>query len=352
MFRNKMDTKKIINPKRILIVEVNWIGDVLFSTAAIKVIRKNFPDSFIACMVVPRAKEVLEDNPNIDKLIIFNERRGLLGLIINLWFILVLRIRNFDTVFLFHRSFTRLLLCFLAGIKTRIGYHTTKRGFLLTHKIMPADITSMHRGLYYMELLKRAGLSIEDSPRGEFFIREESRNYINKLLDEFGIARNENFIVLNPGANWLPKRWPKEYFAKLADRIINELNISIVFSGASADLKLVDEITSNMESEPVGLCGKTNLKQLAVLFERASIVVSADSGPMHIANCVGAKVIAIFGPTSIKITGPFGAGYYNALHKNTGCVVPCYEKGCSDNRCMKAINVDEVFNKVKSLLSM
>ena len=338
-----MRTKQKLIPKRILIVEVNWLGDVLFSTAAIRAVRKNFPDSFIACMVVPRAREILEGNPNVDKLILFNDK----NLFSKLLLIFRLRTQNFDTVFLFHRSFTRLLLCFLAGIKTRIGYYTRKRGWLLTHKIVPADITSMHRGLYYLELLKRAGLVIEPSPKTEFFIPQDARDYIGQTLKDCGIKEGEKFIVLNPGANWLPKRWPAEYFAKLAEHLITELNVAVVFSGAAKDSRLITEIVNKMDSEPVQLCGKTNLKQLAALFEKAAVVVSADSGPMHIANSVGARLIAIFGPTSVRITGPFGSGYYNTLHKDVGCVVPCYAKNCQDNICMSKIIVDDVIKCIE-----
>ena len=131
--------------KKILIFNVNWLGDVLFSTAVIRNVRRNFPESFIACIVPSRCYAILKDNPHLDEIIIFDEKDRHKGIFQQLDFVRSLREKQFDAVFLLHRSFSRALICRLAGIPERIGHYTKKRGFLLTKKIMPPKRDSRER---------------------------------------------------------------------------------------------------------------------------------------------------------------------------------------------------------------
>lgn len=120
--------------KRILIFNVNWLGDVLFSTATIRAIRRNFPGSFIACIIPSRCYPILKGNPYLDEVIIFDEKDRHKGILAKLKFVKLLKAKGFDTVFLLHRSFRRALICRLADIPERLGYFTKKRGFLLTKR--------------------------------------------------------------------------------------------------------------------------------------------------------------------------------------------------------------------------
>src|SRR4030042_6140538 len=141
--------------KKILVFNVNWLGDVLFSTATIRNLRYNFPDSFIACIIPRRCYQVLESNPHLDEIIIYDEKGEHKSLLGKLRFIRYLRRIRFDTVFLLHRSFSRALITALAGIPERIGYYTKKRGFLLTRKIPPVGMNSLHRIDYYLNVIKK-----------------------------------------------------------------------------------------------------------------------------------------------------------------------------------------------------
>ena len=137
--------------KRILIINVNWLGDVLFSTPFIRAIRKKFPTSYIACMVVQRCKPMLELNPNIDEIIIYDEDSGYRSILGKIRLIKFLRFKRFDAAFILHRSFTRALIAFLSGIKRRIGYNAKKRKILLTDavKLPSRDI---HKVDYFLNI--------------------------------------------------------------------------------------------------------------------------------------------------------------------------------------------------------
>lgn len=336
------------NKDRILIVNVNWLGDVLFTTPFIKSVRKRFPTSYIACMVVPRCKTILDDNPNLDEIIIYDEdgrHKSLLG---KLKLIRFLKKRKFDAVFILHRSFTRALLLFLSGAKKRIAYDIKRRRMLLTKALKEPPVDT-HKVEYFLNIAQLCGMDTSDKDC-DFFINETDRKWAGDFLILKGIEENDLFVVLNPGGNWLPKRWPKEHFAELADRLSDGLGAKVVITGAPKDSELVQEVVKLSRTKPVNAAGQTTVKSLAAIMEKADLVVSSDSGPMHIAVSVKSKVVALFGPTSEAVTGPYGQGNYAVLKRDVGCRVPCYNFKCRDYKCMKAITVDEVFGKAKEMI--
>lgn len=335
--------------KRILIFNVNWLGDVLFSSAAIRNIRRNYPQAYLACVIPSRCYSILKDNPHLDEVIIFDEKDRHKGMLSKLNFISLLRSKKFDTVFLLHRSFTRALICRLAGIGERIGHYTKKRSFLLTKKIMPPKRDSLHRIDYYLDVIEKAGLRIEDRFL-DFFLSLEDEKHVKDFLSKNSVAKEDFIVALNPGGNWLPKRWALDYWASLADKLISELGLKVVITGSVSDAKLAGSIKEKMLQVPIIACGSLNIKQLGALAKRADIFITADTGPLHIANAVGCKnIIAIFGPTSKEITGPYPPGNVVILQKNVGCKLPCYELKCRNNRCMQAVIPDDVLAEVKRI---
>jgi lipopolysaccharide heptosyltransferase II len=337
--------------KRIVIFNVNWLGDVLFSTATIRNIRRNFPDSYIACVIPNRCYQILKGNPHLDEIIIFDEKDKHSGVIKKLSFIKSLREKNFDAAFLLHRSFTRALFCRLSGIPIRHGYFTKKRGFLLTKKIIMPDKDALHRIDFYLNIIKEAGLEVKDRFL-EFFFEDSDVKFVDNFLNKHSISRDDFTVVLNPGGNWLPKRWPQKYWAELADKLIKEHRVKVIITGSPADMPLVSEIRKLMVSDPIVTCGVFNIKHLAALCKKINIFVTADTGPLHIANAVGTKkIIALFGPTSVQVTGPYPLDNVEILQKDTGCQIPCYAVNCQDNRCMKAITPQDVLDVIKKIKS-
>lgn len=334
---------------KILIVEVNWLGDVLFSTPAIKALRKKFPDSHIACLILPRVKEILERNPHLNELIINDEQGIHKGLSGKMKLAQELKEKRFELAVFFHRSFTRALMAYWAGIPERVGYSTWKRAFLLTHPLPMPGKDSLHRVDYYLNIVSALGSDSEDRFY-EFFTAEEDRKFIDNFFQDEEISGGDFVVCLNPGGNWLPKRWPKEHFAQLADRLRDEYKAKVIFSGSQDDVLLIKEISTMMKYPPAVAAGKTSLRQSACLFKRADVVVSADSGPLHIAASAGANIIALFGPTSRLITGPLGKGRITLLQKDIGCHIPCYDTKCDDNRCMREITVSEVFFALREFM--
>lgn len=334
--------------KKILIINVNWIGDVIFSTPFIRALRTGYPDSYIACLLHPRAREILEGNPCLNEIIIYDEEGVHKGLIGKLKLIACLRKKNFDIAFILHRSFTKALFALLSGAKERIGYPTKRRSFLLT-KPAEEPLEEAHKVEYFLNIAGAAGIKTKEASY-EFYVKDSDRKFIDELLRENSITKNDRIIVLCPGGNWDPKRWPKENFAQAGDLLAEKFGARIVISGAAKDVKLAEDIRKLMKSPAVITCGKTTLKQLGALFEKAALVVANDTGPMHLAVAMKANVIALFGPTSPRLTGPYGRGNYRVISKNEQCDVPCYDVTCKDNRCMAEIKVEDVLKEAGGII--
>jgi lipopolysaccharide heptosyltransferase II len=332
--------------KRILIFNVNWLGDVLFSTATIRNIRRNFLDSFIVSIIPSRCYPILKDNSHLDEVIIFDEKDRHRSFLAKLSFTQFLKRRKLDPVFLLHRSFTRALICRFADISQIIGYHTKKRSFLLTKNIITSPKDTVHRIDYYLNIIEKAGLKAEDR-HPEFFITEEDLKFVDGFLNKKSITKDDFLIGINPGGNWSPKRWPKEYWAVLSDRLIKEFGAKIIITGSPQDITLAKDIRDLMSERPIIACDVLNLKQFGALCKRLDLFITADTGPLHIANAVNTKkIIAFFGPTSPNVTGPYPTRNIIILSKDVGCKIPCYVVNCKDNRCMKAITVEDATDAV------
>jgi heptosyltransferase-2 len=341
--------------ERILIVNVNWVGDVLFSTPFIRAVRRARPGAHIACLIHPRCSEMLGANPRVDETIVYDEEgvhRSVAG---KLRLVLELRRKRFDTAFILHRSFTKALIAYLAGIRRRAGYATKGRAGLLTDVVEDPD-GPCHKVDYFLNIARASKIE-PDGDSCEFFVAETDRQAVGRLLAGEGIKSGDRVVVLCPGGNWDPKRWPKESFARLGGRLAARPGTKVVISGAAKDSALAAGIARMMPgaTRPAVTAGRTTLGQLGALLERAALVVANDSGPMHMAVALKAPTIALFGPTSPGLTGPRGSGVYavisgDARRDGLECEVPCYDVTCAANECMSGISVDAVYEKADGML--
>lgn len=335
--------------ERILIIEPNWLGDVLFTTPSIKALREKGGDFYICVLTHKRCLSILQNNPNINEIIVFESGRGIKGFFERIKLIPQLKSKNFDTVFFFSRSMSHAAMCALAGIKERVGYYTFKRVPFLTQSIKPRS-KRLHRVEYFLDLLRCVGIDSNNKDY-EFFINNEEKAQAEKILTGNNIKPNEPYFVINPGGNWLPKRWEKREFAKLCDELYKRYNTRIIITGAQKDIKLGEAIKDMCAvSKPVDICGKTTLAQAAAVLKNAKAVISNDSGPMHIAVSQKAPTVALFGPTDPQITGPYGNSKYVVVWKETECLVPCYVPNCKRNKCMDLITVADVMEAIGTLV--
>ena len=331
--------------RKILVVEVNWLGDCVMSLPAFSALKEKFKDSYIAVVCPERLKELFGVISSVDEVIVFDEKDTHRSFFSKIEFVKELKKKKFDIVFLLHRSFTKALICKLANIKEIIGFKRKKTRFLLTKKIEPRE--NLHRRDYYFSLFEKAGVSVKNR-----IPRIEPISPLTSLADKFFKKDNFFWIAVNPSANWHLKRWPPHYFSFLFKYLLEE-DVKIVLIGQKKDEDVVKKILVSLNDKEkeriINLCGKTNLKELISVLARVDLLISSDSGPAHLASALGRRVLVLFGPTSPSITAPSGKDVY-ILRKDVGCKIPCYNLKCKDNICMKKIEPQDVFLKVKEIL--
>ena len=335
--------------ERILIFTKNWLGDVIFEEPFIRAVKRKFPQSYIVCVTNYRCNDILDAHPSVDEVIGFDDRKRDKGIMAKRTFISLLRGKNITKAFILHRSFSRALMIFLARIPERYGYATKRRGFLLTHSFREPK-EKLHHVDYCVHMLHKAGLYVDEehAHRYQFYFTENDKASMIKLLHDRGIESGR-FVGIHPSANWEPKRWPAENFGACIDQMNEEFNLPIVITGSQEDAVVAQKIISRVTGrKPISLCGKMAIRELGALFSLSRLVISADSGPLHIASGVGVPVIALFGPTDPDMTGPRGKGKSFVI-KNTpsACDIPCYDQQCSTHECMRDLSADRVIAVIK-----
>ena len=336
--------------QRILVVNVNWLGDVIFSSPVFYALRAEYPNAHIACLAVPRVREILESIEPIDEIIEFDED----GRDKSVWAKLKLAGRlkrlKFDAAFLLSKSFSRASMLAMAKIPIRVGYENKGRGKLLTH-VYENDPAAMHRSDYYLGVIKSHGIPVKNTQTC-LRVSSSDQQHIEELLARESISQNDFLVALNPGGNWDLKRWSPESFSQLMIRLASDTNIRVIMTGGANDQQLVESICkkAGVSKPPIVVTGQLNLKQLMALLQRVNVFVTADSGPLHIASSVGCPSVSIFGPTRPELTGPRGRGTNVTLIKDVGCNRnACYHLECNDNICMQAVTVEEVYESIKQI---
>lgn len=335
------ESRSIQGPK-ILVVGVNWLGDVLFLTPAIRAIKKHFPEHHLTCAVPARCVPLLKNNPYVNEVLVWEDKLFFWApfQIFKVW--ARLKKSRFNSVIFFHRSKTKAFIAWLAGIRQRIGYEAPFRGKWLTHAV-PIPKERLHRVDIYLRLIQALGIPL-DGRESDLFTGNEAPGELEILLKKKNINPEDPYVVVHAGGNWELKRWPAEYFAEWIRLFLEKYPPRVILCGTASERPLCEKIISLVGSDRVvSLCGETSLETLAILLKRAKLLLSNDSGPIHLAASQGTKIVGLFGPTSIEETGPISKAPMRLLRKDPGCEIPCYFHSCRDRVCMEWLKAPEVF---------
>ena len=348
----KIDHDKI---KRVLIVELKLIGDILVTTPSIKAIKKRYPDSKITMMVPPRMEPIITNNPNINKIIsIANE-----DIKSNFNEILTKIKDKYDLAVIFHPG-SRLIskLIYKANIPYRIG--CTKVGFIegkgynLTHKTHPT-FELKHKVDDNLDVLKTIGINVEkeEDKYPELYIPQKDKVKIESLLNKKGFSKNDFLICIHTNPNHNSHRWIKERFTDLSDTLINKYKAKLIFTGTEDHIENIKEITKDLGNKNyLILAGKTNLKQYFEALRICSIVITVDTSAMLIAGAVKTPVITLYGAGNPRIWHPYCDNHID-IHKNEVCTScmkhECFRKNERYMECMKSIMVKDVLDAVDNI---
>jgi heptosyltransferase II len=357
-------------PRRILIRGVNWLGDAVMITPALLRLRERFPGAHIALLTPEKLRELWPNHPAVNETISFEAGEGAFSIGKKL------RAGNFDLALVLPNSPRSALEVFLAGIPQRIGYARPWRNFFLTQAIPPrADAVKMRKRTFseiyaliaspprstsgysasdhqiheYLHLVAALGANPEPLAPQLSVAPEE----IEAAKKKFDLEKIPNPIFgLNPGAEYGPaKRWPAEHFVAAAKEIQQRTNCIWVLLGGRNDSAITNQIESairNPQSAIFNLAGKTSLRELMSLLKLCRVVLTNDTGPMHVAAALGTPVVVPFGSTSPELTGPgLPDDACHRLLKSDAPCSPCFLRECPiDFRCMNGIGVERVVEAV------
>ncbi len=343
--------------KRILVRGPNWLGDAVMCEPALRGLRRLFPDAQIALLVKPAVADLFAGHPALTRVLTYDINGRHAG-ISGKWALAgQLRRQGFDMAVLFQNAFEAAFLTFLAGVPRRYGYATDGRSLLLSDPVAAPDRrTLVHQVRSYWDLLKPLGLT-GDPPAPELVVFPEEEQAMAGRFAQGGLTATDVVVGINPGSTYGgAKRWLPERFAEVTERLCRtiresrEQQVSVVIIGAKGEERLGHEIAARLPSRSLVLSGATTIRELMAAVKRCGMLLTNDTGPMHIASAFQVPVVAIFGPTDWRTTSPFGSAH--AIVRQPVDCAPCLLRECPiDHRCMTRVSVDQVYEACLSSLS-
>lgn len=342
--------EELLKKTKILVIKMSSLGDVILITPSLKALRKKFPEAQIYCLVGKASRQVLNNCPYLDELIVYDPQfkdKGWLNL-----FRLGLKLRTYrlDKIVDFQNNRRSHLLAFLSSPRESYGYKNGKWSFFLTHPVVEV-FKNISAVPHQFQILKHLGISYRENKTSlELWPSEKDKRYIQRLLDEEWLGNVQNIIGIHIAASekWKTKNWPLEYIARLCD-ILAGKGVRVVLTGTEKEKPLAQELLAKTKSKPSDLAGKTDVMQLAALIGRCKVFVTPDSAPMHIAAAMHTPFIAFFGPTdSARHIPP--AQKFVVLERKLTCA-PCYSSRCRilTHACMREIKPEEVSREIERL---
>jgi heptosyltransferase II len=322
-----------LKPFRVLVRGSNWLGDSIITVPAVRAIKAGRPDAHITVLSPEKIAPVWKLVPDVDE--VLSLKGGSLLSAVSL----IRRQAPFDVAILFPNSLRTALEVWLAGIRRRVGHPGHQRRWLL-NQIIPEEprIGPIQHQVYrYIRMARELG-----GPAAP----PETRLFLPRVRMNGAPAK----LGLCPGAEYGPaKRWLPERFAEAALAIAHDRPVQWILFGTSADAERCAAIEAALGASCINRIGKTTLDELVAGLSECALLLTNDTGTMHLATLLGIPVVAIFGSTEPRLTGPLGTGHAVLRHQ-VECS-PCFLRECPiDFRCMKAVTVEEVVESVSLLL--
>ena len=338
--------------KNILVVKLSAIGDVIHALPVSYAIKERFPEAHLTWVVEKPAYPILEGNPYIDDIILFEKAkfRSVSGFLHEIGpFRRRLRARSYDASLDLQGLFKSAAIVWNAGARQRVGTANMREGAHLVSRPIRGAHAEGHIVERYLDVARALGCTV-DEVRFPVAVSERDRAAAETLLLREGVQEGRTFVAFAIGANWPNKRWPAAHFAALADRLYRAHYVPVLVGGGRLDETLAQDIMAASGIPPVNLVGRTNLKQLAHIFTRAALVLGGDTGPVHLAAGLGTPTVMLMGPTDANRNGPYGQ-QENAIEVDRPCRA-CWKRACPKGLdCLAAITPEMAVERMRPLLS-
>ncbi len=318
---------------KILILKPSSLGDVIQALPVLRLLKLHYPTSEIYWWIETSLSPILKKDPDLAGLFVFERKRWSSPLYWNelLGSIRQMRSKKFDLVIDLQGLARSGTFAWLANGRTLIGVDDSREGASAYYDIrVPRPSSQGHAVDWYLEVVKRLGVPV-DRP----FTWLPADNYVKAIVDQQR-KRIGKYVVLNPGARWANKRWPTGYFAKLAQSLSSDFpDLNFVITGGKSESALATAISAELPNRCVDIVGRTTLVEMIEWIRGCELIVTNDTGPMHIAAALGKQVLAVFGPTNPARTGPYGPGN-QVLRAELPCA-PCMKARCANPNYLECL---------------
>ncbi len=345
--------------KKFLFIRVSSLGDVVHALPALSALRVNHPTAAITWLVEEPYRDLLYNNSDLDEVIVIRTRHWrknwtlkTLGEIRDT--ISLLRKRRFDVSLDLQGLIKTGLIAFLSGARLRLGLNRKNcrepLNALFTHKKASFVEKGSHVVGISLNLIRLTG-GTEPVPQPHpLEVPDEIREKVAVFFKDNPDLTAKPIAVINPGAGFPTKLWKLDRFAKLADRIVREQGLNILLAWGPGEKPMAQRIADLME-EKSWLAPETSIQESIALFGHTALMISCDSGPLHLCAGMGLPTVSIFGPTDPVRNGPYGPNHH-VVYKEMPCSF-CWKKTCAieTHDCMEQIEVDEVYQAVKTSVS-
>lgn len=336
----------------ILVVKLSAIGDVIHALPVSYAIKETFPDAHLTWVVEPPARELLDDNPYIDDIIVFEKKKfkESLGGFLSNFGPLRKRLKDghFDIALDLQGLGKSAALAYFSGATVRYGTCNMRE---FSDKIsMPVQGPNRNGHIVerYLDVARAIGCRV-DEVKFPMVISERDKELVPKILAKAGVPLGVRYAVMAVGANWPNKRWPTSSYARLSDWFYSKKIIPVFVGGGAVDEGLVAEICAKAEIPPINLVGRTSLKQLAQVILGSKIMIGGDTGPVHLAAGLKVPTVMLMGPTDANRNGPYGQ-QQNAIEVDRACKY-CWKRACPKGiDCLAAITVEVVEKKIEEVM--
>ncbi|HWF62329.1 MAG TPA: lipopolysaccharide heptosyltransferase II [Nitrospira sp.] len=347
---NSLDSRSSSSLKtaRILLIKPSSLGDIVHAFPVVSAIKTQWPGSHITWVVKRQWAGLVERAEGIDRV-------WPIEMTVRSWIGegRALRAQRFDLAIDLQGLFRSGILARFSGAPTRIGFANGREGspWFYTHRVpvLSPDIHAVDR---YLSVATALGVSLPDKPRFGFRLLEEDMTVVRKICQSKGFSVDKPWVAMNIGARWPTKRWPLASFAAVVDQLHETHRDPVVMIGGSDERTYMNKLRALTDRPFIDLSGDIPLGYLLALLSKATVMITNDSGPMHIAAALGVPVVAIFGPTSAARTGPYGGGY-QVLTSRIPCS-PCFSRVCRHNpelECLHLIKPTQVIDVIRPLLA-
>jgi ADP-heptose:LPS heptosyltransferase len=350
---------------RVLLVRLREIGDVVFTTPAVRALRRRLPDAHITYVVEPHAASIVLNNPNLDEVVVAPRIGGARGIWTDVALGRRLRARGFDLAIDFHGGPRASLLTWLSGARERIGYDVAGRSWMYTrHVARPRELRARHSVENQWDLLRELDIAPPDREQDgvEMAVDRSAVATVSGRLAANGVTAAHRLVVIHVSAGNPFRRWPLAHFVALSVTLARDPCVRIVVTSGPSERAAAEGVVAGARAalgpdpgERVLACGDFSLAELRALFDRAALFIGGDSGPLHVAATTRVAVVGLYGPTLPARSAPWRSALLPMASVEAGALPcrPCDQRVCApgDFRCLVSIPPERVAEAALRLMN-